>query len=91
MHYIYKTHDTCSTQIEFDLDGKIVTNVKFTGGCNGNLQAIPLLVDGWNAEDVIAKVGNVKCGKRPTSCAGQLAEALSTALAEAQQPFKVVS
>ena len=46
MSYIYKTKGTCSTEIELDLDGNIVRNVKFTGGCNGNLQAIPKLVEG---------------------------------------------
>ena len=45
MSYIYKTKGTCSTEIELDLDGNIVRNVKFTGGCNGNLQAIPKLVE----------------------------------------------
>ena len=43
MSYIYKTKGTCSTQIEVELDGNIVKNVKFTGGCQGNLQAIPRL------------------------------------------------
>ena len=33
MSYLYKTKGTCSTQIEVDLDGNIVKNVKFTGGC----------------------------------------------------------
>ena len=33
MSYIYKTKGTCSTQIEVELDGNIVKNVKFTGGC----------------------------------------------------------
>ena len=42
MSYIYKTKGTCSTQIELDLDGDVVHNVKFTGGCNGNLKAISL-------------------------------------------------
>ena len=39
MSYTYNTHGTCSRQITFDLDeeGK-VRNVKFLGGCNGNLQ-----------------------------------------------------
>ena len=46
MTYSYKTKGTCSTQIDLELDGNIVHNVKFTGGCNGNLQAIPKLVEG---------------------------------------------
>ena len=46
MTYIYKTKGTCSTQIEVELDGNIVKNVKFTGGCQGNLPAFPRLVEG---------------------------------------------
>ena len=79
MHYKYKTKNTCSTEIDFDLDGGIVTNVQFKGGCSGNLKAIPLLIDGWKAEDVIEKLRGVKCGWRPTSCADQLAAALTAA------------
>lgn len=46
MEYIYKTQNTCSTEIKLELDGNIVKNVVFTEGCNGNLKAIPILVDG---------------------------------------------
>ena len=52
MSYIYKTKGTCSTQIELDLDGDVVHNVKFTGGCNGNLKAIPKLVEGLTVAQV---------------------------------------
>lgn len=38
MKYVYKTKGTCSTLIELELEGNIVHNVKFTGGCNGNLR-----------------------------------------------------
>ena len=42
----YKTKGTCSQMIEFEItDGK-VHNVKFTGGCNGNLKGIGQLVEG---------------------------------------------
>ena len=40
MTYSYKTKGTCSTQIDLELDGNVVHNVKFTGGFNVNLQAI---------------------------------------------------
>ena len=79
MRYKYKTKNTCSSEINFDLDAGIVTNVNFKGGCNGNLKAIPLLIDGWKAEDVIEKLRGVRCGMRPTSCADQLATALMAA------------
>ena len=75
MGYLYKTHGTCSTLIEVELDGNIVKNVVFTGGCNGNLQAIPRLVSGMTIEEVEQKIGGISCGGRPTSCGDQLAQA----------------
>ena len=79
MSYIYKTKGTCSTQIELDLDGDVVHNVKFTGGCNGNLQAIPKLVEGLTVAQVEEKIGGIKCGFKNTSCGDQLAKACSEA------------
>ena len=68
MTYTYKTKGTCSTQIDLEFEGNIVHNVKFTGGCNGNLQAIPKLVEGLTVEQVEEKIGGISCNGRPTSC-----------------------
>ena len=76
MTYSYKTKGTCSTQIDLELDGNVVHNVKFTGGCNGNLKGISSLVVGMKAEDAIARLKGIKCGFKPTSCPDQLAHAL---------------
>ena len=46
MTYTYKTKGTCSSSITFEINDGIVSNVSFTGGCNGNLKAISKLVDG---------------------------------------------
>ena len=73
MSYIYKTKGTCSTQIEVELEGNIVRNVKFTGGCHGNLQAIPKLVEGLTVEEVERRIAGIKCGFKNTSCGDQLA------------------
>ena len=75
MGYLYKTRGTCSTLIEVELDGNVVKNVKFTGGCNGNLQAIPRLVEGMTVEEVERRIAGIRCGMRPTSCGDQLAKA----------------
>ena len=83
MSYIYKTKGTCSTQIELELEGNIIHNVKFTGGCNGNLQAIPKLVEGMTVEEVEERIGGIHCGFKNTSCGDQLAKACRAAL-EAQ-------
>ena len=82
MTHEYKTSMTCSTKIIFDLNDGIVSNVKFIGGCNGNLKAISKLIDGWEAEKVISILKGNTCGFRPTSCADQLSKALEKALAK---------
>ena len=80
MNYTYKTKGTCSTKIEFDLKDGIVSGVRFTNGCNGNLKAISKLVEGMEAEKVIELLNGNTCGMKPTSCADQLAKALTEAL-----------
>ncbi|MEE8825967.1 MAG: TIGR03905 family TSCPD domain-containing protein [Eubacteriales bacterium] len=78
----YKTKGTCSQLIEFDLDGSTVHNVRFTGGCNGNLKGIGKLVEGMDAHDVIDKLEGTTCGFKSTSCPDQLAKALKEVLNE---------
>lgn len=85
MGYLYKTRGTCSTLIDVELDGNVVKNVVFTGGCNGNLQAIPKLVQGMTIEQVEEKIGGISCGGRPTSCGDQLAKACREAYEAAQK------
>lgn len=79
MHYVYRTKGTCSQQIEFDIDGNVITNVSFLGGCNGNLKAISSLVDGMTIEDIEKKVSGIQCGFKGTSCADQLSIAVKEA------------
>ena len=79
MSYKYKTRGTCSTMIDVELDGNIVKEVKFTGGCNGNLKAIPKLVEGLTVEQVEQKLTGISCNGRPTSCGDQLAKAVRAA------------
>ena len=79
MQYRYKTKMTCSSEILFDLQGDVVSNITFIGGCNGNLKAIAKLVDGWTVEQIEEKLLGNTCGRRPTSCADQLARAVREA------------
>jgi len=79
MHYDYVTENTCSQIISMDLEGDVVRNISFTGGCNGNLKAIPILVNGWTVSQIEAKLSGILCGRRPTSCADQLAKAVRRA------------
>ena len=82
MHYKYITFGTCSRSIEFDIDGDIITNVKFEGGCNGNLKAISKLVNGWTVEKIESYLLGNLCGMRGTSCADQLAKGVRQAYNE---------
>ena len=79
MQYRYKTQMTCSSEILFDLQGDVVSNITFIGGCNGNLKAIAKLVDGWTVEQIEEKLLGNTGGRRPTSCADQLARAVREA------------
>lgn len=79
MEYNYKTQNTCASNIKLEIDGDRVKNIVFTGGCNGNLKAIPILVDGWTVDQIEEKCKGITCGGRPTSCADQLAKAVREA------------
>lgn len=76
MHKTYKTHGTCSVQIDFDVEDNKIHNVQYTGGCNGNLKGIAALVEGQDIEEVKKKLKGIKCGFKETSCPDQLAKAL---------------
>ena len=79
MRYDYKNENTCAQMISFDLEGNVVKNIEFYGGCNGNLKAIAKLLDGSTVEEIEAKLLGNTCGRRPTSCTDQLAIAVREA------------
>lgn len=79
MEYTYQPQGTCSREIAFELDGDIVRNVHFVGGCSGNLQAIAKLVDGQSIEQIKERCAGIRCGVKSTSCADQLVKALELA------------
>ena len=82
MHYDYTTEMVCSQVISFDINGDVITNISFLGGCNGNLKAISKLVDGWTVDKIESYLLGNTCGLRPTSCADQLARAVRKAYDE---------
>ena len=79
---IYKTKGTCSTSIDVELKDGVIDSVKFTGGCNGNLQGISALVKGMKPEDAISRLKGIRCGFKHTSCPDQLAHALEEMIAK---------
>ena len=81
--YTYYPTGVCSQQIDFELDEhNRLHNVRYLGGCDGNLKAIGKLTEGQNAAQVAALLKGNDCGGRGTSCADQLAQAVEAALAE---------
>ena len=82
MRYEYKTENTCSQIISFDIDGNIIINIEFYGGCNGNLKAIAKLLEGATVEEIEEKLLGNTCGRRSTSCTDQLARAVRKAYEE---------
>ncbi len=81
MEYSYKTQGTCSQYIFFDIDDeKKLHNVRFLGGCDGNLKSIGKLVEGKDAAEISDMLSGVRCGSKMTSCGDQLSKAIREAL-----------
>ena len=81
MHVDFIPNGVCSRYIMFDIDEKDrLHDVKFIGGCPGNLRAISRLLEGADAIDTANTLRGNLCGQRGTSCADQLAIAIEQAL-----------
>ncbi|MDR2528121.1 MAG: TIGR03905 family TSCPD domain-containing protein [Synergistaceae bacterium] len=85
MKTTYTPSGTCSTRIDVDVENGVINDVRFTGGCNGNLQGVSVLAKGRDAREVIALLKGVRCGSKNTSCPDQLARAMEHALAQTGQ------
>ena len=79
MQFEYKTKGTCSQKIFFEIEDGKVKNVQFLGGCNGNLKGIASLIEGMDADEVVARLEGTTCGMKATSCPDQLATAIKKA------------
>ncbi|MGM9992655.1 MAG: TIGR03905 family TSCPD domain-containing protein [Candidatus Bruticola sp.] len=84
MKYTYITKGTCSRAIHFDIEGDVISNVRFDGGCNGNLKGIAKLTEGRTVDEIEALLKGITCGPKPTSCPDQLARAVRQAQQETQ-------
>ena len=76
--FTYSTNGTCSRQIVFDVKDEQNTlhNVKFIGGCSGNLQGIGKLVEGKDIDEVEKILSGIRC-RGNTSCPDQLSQAIT--------------
>lgn len=82
-NYTYETSGVCSKAITFNIDDENkLHDVKFFGGCPGNLLAISKLIEGADVKEVVSILKGNDCGGRGTSCADQLAIAIEQALAQ---------
>lgn len=79
MHY--KTHGTCSSQIDLNIENGIITECKFIGGCRGNTQGLARMVIGRPAEEVKNLLRGVIC-RGDTSCPDQLSKAIEAYYAQ---------
>lgn len=82
MVYRYKTTGTCSVYIDVDVEGNVLKNCLFHGGCSGNLQGISKLTAGLTYEELKEKLAGIRCGFKNTSCPDQLVKAVEYAMKE---------
>ncbi len=75
-HITYVPKGVCSREINIEVEGNIIKEVKFTGGCNGNTQGVAALVKGMEVDEAISRLEGINCGGRGTLCPDQLTKAL---------------
>lgn len=80
MTYRHKNKGTCSSLVEFEIEDGKLHNVRFTGGCNGNLKGISALLEGMDAKEAASRLKGLQCGFKSTSCPDQLSNAIEEAL-----------
>lgn len=82
MTYTYQPKGVCSQLMQIEIEDGKVQDLQVLGGCSGNLRGIGALVKGMTVDEVIARLDGIRCGRRPTSCPDQLAQALKAYKAE---------
>jgi uncharacterized protein (TIGR03905 family) len=75
MKMTYTTSGTCSRAIDIELQGDLIREVRFTGGCSGNTRGVAALVQGMQAAEAVRRLKGIVC-RAGTSCPDQLARAL---------------
>lgn len=66
----------CSRLIRVEVDGEVIREVAFTGGCQGNTQGLAALIRGMHVDEAVARLRGIDCKGKGTSCPDQLAKAL---------------
>lgn len=81
MHY--RTHGTCSTAIDLEIENGVITKCAFKDGCQGNTTGLSRLVVGQDARQVMEKLRGTLC-RGVTSCPDQLSRAIELYLNQQQ-------
>lgn len=81
-YLVAQTEGVCSKAIELLVDGDVILDVAFHGGCNGNLKGITALVKGQKISDVKERLSGITCGGKSTSCPDQFAQLLAAVQGE---------
>ena len=76
MTYTYRPRGVCSQLMEIEAEDGVIRDLRVFGGCDGNLQGIAKLVAGMPVDEAIRRLEGIRCGRKPTSCPDQLAQAL---------------
>lgn len=91
MTYTYKPYGVCSRMIHLEIDDNgILTDIRFEGGCDGNLQGVGTLAAGRDAKEVQGMLSGIRCENKPTSCPDQLARAIGAALEQQELSQKKI-
>ena len=80
MKYTYIPRGVCPTEMSFEIEDGIISNIAFTGGCNGNLKALSKILDGKPVSYIQETLAGNTCGSKPTSCMDQLTKGIAKAL-----------
>lgn len=80
----YQPSGVCCKMMQIRIKNDIIEDIEFTGGCNGNLSGIGMLIRGMNINEIIPKLQGIPCGKRPTSCPDQLTKGLAAYIEQKQ-------
>ena len=75
-YVVGQTERVCSQAIELLVEGDVILDAAFHGGCNGNLKGIASLCKGHKISEVLQRLQGITCGPKNTSCPDQFAQLL---------------
>ncbi|MCL1981532.1 MAG: TIGR03905 family TSCPD domain-containing protein [Clostridiales bacterium] len=80
MKFSYVPRGVCPMRISFEIEGDVLKDLEFEGGCNGNLKALSILLKGQPVSYIKEKLEGIRCGSKSTSCSDQLVKGIDAAL-----------